>query len=147
MENVNRVELIGNLVAEPELKYLPSGAVLAKLRIATNKRFRDKNGTPQKRTQFHRLQCWGERAEFAKKHLSRGMFLRMIGELETNEFKDAEGNTRYDTHVAVSHIGFMSPKPGMGDEMPAGPDGDADGEGPTYDGGTEPGQTGDDIAF
>ncbi len=107
MGSVNKVILIGNLGADPELKYTPSNRPVANLRIATNEVFKDKGGQRQERTEWHRVTVWGDQAELCSKYLSKGRSVYLEGRLQTRSWDDKNGEKRYSTEVVADRIVFL----------------------------------------
>src|SRR5438552_18974022 len=95
--SVNKVILIGNLGANPELKYLPSGQGVCEMRIATNEIFNDKQGQRQERTEWHRVVVWGKTAENCSQYLTKGRQVYIEGRLQTRSWDDQDGTKRYMT--------------------------------------------------
>ena len=89
--SVNKVILIGNLGAKPELKYLPSGQAVCEMRIATNESFTDKNQQKQERTEWHRVKFFGRLAEIAGEYLKKGGQVYIEGSLRTEKYTDKPG--------------------------------------------------------
>ena len=83
MASVNKVILIGNLGAKPELKYLPSGQAVCELRLATNEVFNDKNNQKQERTEWHSVVVWGKTGENCAQYLDKGRSVYIEGRLQT----------------------------------------------------------------
>ena len=81
--SVNKVILIGNLGAKPELKYLPSGQAVCEMRLATNEVFNDKQQQRQERTEWHRIVAWGKTAENCAQYLDKGRQIYIEGRLQT----------------------------------------------------------------
>jgi single-strand DNA-binding protein len=104
---VNKVIIIGNLGANPELKYLPSGQAVCEMRLATSETFNDKQGQRQERTEWHRVVCWGKTAENAAKYLEKGRQVYVEGRLQTRSWDDKEGNKRYTTEVVAQQVVFL----------------------------------------
>lgn len=99
---VNKVTLIGNLGADPEVRRLENGAAVAKLSIATNENYRDKNGEWQKITEWHNVVVWRWLAERAEQYLKKGSLVFIEGKLTTRKWQDKDGNDRYTTEVVGS---------------------------------------------
>jgi single-strand DNA-binding protein len=116
MESVNKVILIGNLGADPELRYTNSGSAVANLRIATNETWTDKNGERQERTEWHQIVVWGKQAENCSKYLKKGRSIYVEGRLQTRQWEDQSGNKRYTTEVVATTVQFLG---GGRGEMPA----------------------------
>ena len=104
--SVNKVILVGNLGADPELKYTPSNRAVANLRIATNEVFKDKGGQRQERTEWHRVTVWGEQAETCQKFLSKGRSVYIEGRLQTREY-EKDGQKRYSTEIVADRVVFL----------------------------------------
>lgn len=107
MGSVNKVILVGNLGADPELKYTPSNRPMCTLSIATNEVWKDKTGQKQERTEWHRVVVWGEQAETCSKYLSKGRMAYIEGRLQTRSWDDKTGQKRYTTEVQADRIVFL----------------------------------------
>jgi single-strand DNA-binding protein len=103
-EGLNRVMLLGNLGADPELRMTPSGQAVLKLRLATSETYLDRNKVRQERTEWHSVVVWGKRAEALNKILSKGSRIFIEGGLRTSSYDDKEGHKRYKTEVVASNI-------------------------------------------
>jgi len=115
---VNKVILIGNLGADPELRYTPSGAAVCELRLATNESWTDRSGKKHERTEWHRVVVWGKRAEVVEKYLSKGRQVYVEGRIRTRSWEDKEGNKRYTTEIIADNVQFLGGK-GKGTDAPA----------------------------
>jgi len=116
--SVNRVILIGNLGADPELKYTPNGArPVCSLRIATSEVWKDKSGQKQEKVEWHRVTVWGDQAEHCSKYLAKGRSVYVEGRLETRSWDDKDGSKRYSTEVVAERVKFL----GGGKDKPAEP--------------------------
>jgi len=113
MGSVNKVILIGNLGADPELKYTPSSRALCNLRIATTDVFKDKGGQRQERTEWHRVTVWGDQAENCSKYLSKGRSVYIEGRLQTRSY-DKDGQKHYATDVVADRVVFLGSGGGGG---------------------------------
>lgn len=114
MSSVNKVILIGNLGADPELRSTSSGTPVCELRLATNESWRDKQGTMQQRTEWHRVVVWGRQAESVSKYLSKGRSVYVEGRLQTREWNDRDGQRRYTTEIIASNVVFLQDGRGGG---------------------------------
>ncbi len=114
MGSVNKVILIGNLGADPELKYTPSNRPVCNLSVATNEVFKDKGGNRQERTEWHRVTVWGENAENSAKYLAKGRMVYIEGKLQTRSWDDKEGKKRYSTEVVAERVVFLGGGKGEG---------------------------------
>ena len=124
MGSVNKVILIGNLGADPELKYTPSSRALCNLRIATTDVFKDKGGQRQERTEWHRVTVWGDQAENCSKYLAKGRSVYVEGRLQTRSY-DKDGQKHYATDVVADRVVFLGSGGGAGAGAGAGADGGA----------------------
>jgi len=106
MGSVNKVILVGNLGADPELKYTPSSRALCNLRVATTDVFKDKGGQRQERTEWHRVTVWGEQAENCAKYLQKGRSVYLEGRLQTRSY-DKDGQKHYATDVVADRVVFL----------------------------------------
>jgi single-strand DNA-binding protein len=154
MGSVNKVILIGNLGADPELKYTPSSRALCNLRIATTDVFKDKSGQRQERTEWHRVTVWGDTAENCHKYLAKGRSVYVEGRLQTRSY-DKDGQKHYATDVVADRVVFLGGGAGGGEGRrgPGGPGpgssaGRGGGEGGSPDDGDHgPPPSDDDIPF
>src|SRR5580692_8755724 len=126
-EGLNRVLLLGNLGADPELRVTPGGQAVLKLRLATNETYLDKNQVRQERTEWHRVTVWGRRAEALGKILTKGDSLFIEGRLQTSSY-EKNGEKRYSTEVVASNI--VLPGRGRGDGAGAPREGGREGGAP-----------------
>lgn len=97
--SLNRVQIIGNLGADPELRTTPSGARVATLSVATSRRWNDRQGQPQEKTEWHKVIFWEKLAEVCEKYLKRGDRVYVEGSIEYRQYEDKEGQTRYVTEI------------------------------------------------
>lgn len=103
--SLNRVLLIGRLGQDPKLSYLPSGTPVAEFSVATNERFKDRDGNPKETSEFHRVKVFGRSAEFVEKYIGKGRLVYVEGSLKTRSWDDQQGQKRYITEVVVSAPG------------------------------------------
>ena len=109
---VNRVTLIGNLAADPDVKATPKGVYVANMRLATNTYAgKDEEGNSKEETEFHHLVVFGKRAEFAGQYLRKGRLLYADGRLRTSTWVDSAGVKHYRTEVVVDALELLGPKP------------------------------------
>ncbi|HEX9813357.1 MAG TPA: single-stranded DNA-binding protein [Myxococcota bacterium] len=123
MASVNKVILVGNLGRDPELRYIPSGQAVANFTLATNERWRDKDGNNQERTEWHRIVVWGKSAENCAQFLQKGRSVYIEGKLQTQEWEDKEGNKRKTTEVVAQTVQFLGGRGGA--ESAGGSSGDS----------------------
>ncbi len=112
-EGLNRVMLLGNLGADPELRMTSGGQAVLKLRVATAETYLDRNRNRQERTEWHSVVVWGKRAEALGKILSKGSRIFVEGALRTSSYDDREGNKRYKTEIVANNI-ILSGRSGGG---------------------------------
>ena len=106
---VNRVILIGNLGADPEIKSLESGVSVARLRIATSENYKDKNTNEWKEvTEWLTVTMWRSLADRAEKSLRKGMQIYIEGKLTTRKWTDQEGKERYSTDVVANYLRIVN---------------------------------------
>ncbi len=104
-EGMNKVILLGNLGADPELRYTSNGTPLLNLRLATNESYLDRNRDPQERTEWHNVVVWGTRAEVLSRILSKGECVCVEGTLRTTSY-EKDGTKHYRTEVVAREIRF-----------------------------------------
>ncbi|MEW6430909.1 MAG: single-stranded DNA-binding protein [Myxococcota bacterium] len=109
---VNKVILIGNLGADPEVRFTPGGQAVANFRVATNESWTDKNGQKQERTEWHRIVVWGKLAELCGEYLKKGRQAYIEGRLQTREWTDKEGKKNYTTEIVANTVQFLGGNPG-----------------------------------
>ena len=110
---VNKVILIGNLTAEPDVKATPKGTYVAHLRLATNSYAgKDDEGNRKEQAEFHSLVAFGKLAEFAGQYLQKGRSIYAEGRLHTSSWEDTGGQKRYKTEVILDELRFVGKKPG-----------------------------------
>jgi single-strand DNA-binding protein len=98
---LNRATLIGNLGADADVRATRDGVTVVNLRVASNERFRDKNGNPQQRTEWHRVTVFGQVAEALQDYLVKGRQVYIEGKMETSNYEDSEGVQRWNTKIVV----------------------------------------------
>ncbi len=106
----NRVQLIGNLGADPEIKTLEGNKKVARLSIATNDEYTDKNGQKVKQTQWHNLVVWGKLTDTCEKYLAKGKEIAIEGKLTYRTWNDKDGKTHNITEVIVNELLMMGGK-------------------------------------
>jgi single-strand DNA-binding protein len=111
---VNKVILIGNLGADPEVRFTPGGQAVANFRIATSENWTDKNGQKQERTEWHRIVVWGKLAELCGEYLKKGRQCYVEGRLQTREWTDKENRKNYTTEVVANSVVFLGGRDGAG---------------------------------
>src|SRR5438045_2358159 len=109
---VNKVILVGNLGADPEVRFTPSGQAVANFRIATSESWNDKNGQKQERTEWHRIVVWGKLGELCGEYLAKGRQCFVEGRLQTREWTDKENRKQYTTEVVAQNVVFLGGRDG-----------------------------------
>lgn len=130
---VNKVILIGNLGADPELRYTPNDTPMATFSVATTERWKGQDGQQQEQTEWHRIIAWRRLAEICGEYLAKGSKVYIEGSLQTRKWQDKDGNDRYTTEIVAGEMKMLSPK--------------SEGGGRQYGGYSQPADTGDDVPF
>lgn len=102
--SLNKVMLIGNVGAEPEIRTTGSGKKVAKLSLATSQTFTDRGGQKQEKTQWHRLTAWDRTAEIIEQYVQKGDRLYVEGSIEYSQTEDDQGKPRYWTDIIVREL-------------------------------------------
>ena len=105
--SVNKVILVGNLGRDPEMRHTQTGRAVCNFTLATNERWKDREGQQQERTEWHRLVVWDRLAEVCVEYLSKGKQIYVEGRLQTREWEDREGNKRYTTEITVTNMQML----------------------------------------
>ena len=105
--SVNKVILIGRLGADPEVRYTQGGQAVANFNLATHETWKDREGQPQEKTEWHRIVVWGRQAETCGEYLRKGREAYVEGRLETRQWQDREGNDRYTTEIKAQSVRFL----------------------------------------
>ena len=107
MGSVNKVILVGNLGADPEVKYIANGRAVCSLSVATSEKWNDKkSGQKQEKTEWHRVTVWGEQAENCGKFLSKGRMVYVEGKLQTRMY-EKDGQKHYATEIVADRVTFL----------------------------------------
>ena len=114
MASFNKVILIGNLTADPELKQTAQGTSVCSFTLAINRRFQRNADQGQPTADFISVVAWRERAEFVHKYFKKGRPLLVCGQLQSRSWTDAQGNKRYATEVVADEITFVENKNSSG---------------------------------
>lgn len=141
---INKAILIGNLGADPEIRYTQSGTAVATFTVATTERWKGQDGQMQENTEWHRIVAWQRLAEICGEYLNKGSKVYIEGRLQTRKWQDQSGNDRYTTEIVAREMKMLSPKGGSsgGDSFGSGGGGiDSFPEPPNFGG------TGEDVPF
>lgn len=108
MASVNKVILVGNLGADPEVRYLPSGDAVANIRLATTDRYKDKaSGDYKEVTEWHRVNFFGRLAEIVSEYLKKGSSIYIEGRIRTRKWQDQAGQDRYSTEIVADQMQML----------------------------------------
>jgi single-strand DNA-binding protein len=107
MQSLNRVQIIGNLTRDPELRYTPNGQPVASFGVATNMVWTDKNGEKQQRAEFHNIVAWRKLGEIVAQYLKKGRQVYVEGRLETRSWEGQDGAKRNRTEIIASNVIFL----------------------------------------
>ena len=106
---VNKVILIGNLGADPEMRYTQNGTAVANFRIATTETWK-KEGEKEELTEWHRVVAFGRLAQICGEYLSKGSKVYIEGRIQTRKWEDRDGNPRYTTEIIAREMKMLSPR-------------------------------------
>ncbi len=105
---INKVILVGNLGADPETRYMPSGSAVTNIRVATSESWKDKQtGDQQERTEWHNVAMFNRLAEIAAEYLRKGSQVYIEGKLRTRKWQDKQGNDRYTTEIVANEMQML----------------------------------------
>ena len=108
--SVNKVILIGRLGKDPEVKYTPSGAPVAKFTLATDEVFKDRSGEQQKRTEWHNIVAWNKLAEICGEYLTKGKQVYIEGSIRSRQWEDQAGNKRTGYDIVAREMKMLGSK-------------------------------------
>lgn len=106
----NKVQLIGHLGADPEIKIFDSGKKNAKLSLATSENYKSANGEKKEQTQWHNVIAWGKTADIAEKYLHKGSEVAIEGRLSYRSYDDKNGETKYITEITINELMMLGKK-------------------------------------
>lgn len=109
---INKVILVGNLGGDPELRYTGGGTAVCNFTIATNESYKDSDGNQVDKTEWHRIVTWGRLAEICGEYLKKGRQVYIEGSLQTRQWEDKDGNTRYTTEVKAREMQMLGSRDG-----------------------------------
>lgn len=118
---LNKAIIIGNLTRDPELKSLPSGIQVASFGVATNRVWKDKQGTRQESVDFHNIVVFGRQAETTSQYLRKGSSALIEGRMQTRSWDAPDGTKKYRTEIVADRIQFGPKKDGAPSATPADP--------------------------
>jgi single-strand DNA-binding protein len=109
--SLNKVQLIGRIGRDPEMRYTPSGQPVASFSLATDESYTNKDGQKVEKTEWHRIVVWGKQAEFVGNYLGKGRLIYIEGKLETRKWTDKDGAEKYTTEIKAEKVTALDPKP------------------------------------
>jgi single-strand DNA-binding protein len=116
MASVNKVILVGNLGRDPETRYMPDGAAITNVSVATSFQWNDKaSGEKKEETEWHRIVFRGKLAEIAGEYLKKGSQVYVEGRLRTRKWQDKEGQDRYTTEIVADRMQMLGSRAGAGE--------------------------------
>jgi len=110
MYSLNKVQIIGNLTMDPEVRETPNGRRVANFSVATNRRYTDSAGVQQDIPEYHPVVLWGRLAEIAEQYLKKGNKVYLEGRMETRSWDDQAGQKKYKTEIIGNEMIMLSPK-------------------------------------
>jgi len=119
--SINKVILVGHLGKDPELRYTPTGTPVATFSLATSEKFKDRDGQPQERTEWHNIVAWRGLAEICDKYLHKGKQVYIEGKITTRKYQDRDGQDRYITEIIADQMQMLGRSPdsqNQGDQAP-----------------------------
>lgn len=111
---INKVILIGNLGQDPELRYTGGGTAVCNMRLATSETYKDRDGNLVENTEWHSVVAWSRLAEICGEYLKKGSQVYFEGSLQTRQWEDKDGNTRYTTEVKAREMTMLGGRDGGG---------------------------------
>jgi len=108
--SLNRAQIVGNLTRDPEMRVTPNGQSVCNFGVATNRRWRDKDGNQQEATEFHNIVAWGKLAEFSSQFLHKGNKVYVEGRLQTRSWEGQDGAKRNRTEIVMENFITLTPK-------------------------------------
>src|ERR1700756_3543253 len=119
MASVNKVIIVGNLGADPETRYTPSGDAVTNIRVATTDRWKDKaSGEMKEATEWHRIAFFGRLAQIAGEYLKKGSQVYVEGRIRTRKWQDKDGQDRYSTEIVADTMQMLGSRAGSGEPRP-----------------------------
>lgn len=115
---INNVTLVGNVGGDPEVKHLDSGSTVARFSLATEYRYKDKQGEVHKKTEWHTIVAWRGLAEVVEKYIKKGMQIFIHGRIEYQTYQDSNGQNRYSTHILANEVKMLGRKEGSSRPFP-----------------------------
>lgn len=114
--SINKAIIVGRLGQDPELKFTPGGAAVAKFSIATDESFKNKAGEKQQKTEWHNIVAWGKLAEICGQYLAKGKLVYVEGRMQSRKWEDQGGNKKTSFEIVATHMTMLGSK----EDNPAG---------------------------
>ncbi len=114
MASLNKVQIIGNLGADPEMRFTANGTAVATFNVAINRRYTTKDGDKREETEWVRCVAWQKLAENVSQYLNKGSQVYVEGRMQTRKWEDREGVTKYTTEVVAQDVQFLDRAGGGG---------------------------------
>jgi len=108
--SLNKAMLIGNVGQDPEIRTIPNGARVAQFSVATSRRWNDKNGQQQEKTEWHRIVAWERLVEIIERYVKKGDRIYVEGEIEYRQYQDKDGVTKYSTEIRAREVVLLGSK-------------------------------------
>ena len=128
MASLNKVMVIGNLGADPEMRYTANGNAVTTFNVAANETWNDQNGERKERVEWFNVVTWNKLAETCSQHLARGRQVYVEGRLQTRSWEGQDGGKHYRTEVIAETVRFLGERAGGGEPRPPAARGDVDGD-------------------
>lgn len=125
MSSLNKAMIIGRLGQDPDVRYTQSNTAVANMSIATSERYKDKSGEWKETTEWHRVVAWGRTAEICQEYLKKGSLVYIEGPIQTRQWEDKEGQTRYTTEIKALQMTMLDSKKDNAGQAAAPPQGKA----------------------
>ncbi|HYW36127.1 MAG TPA: single-stranded DNA-binding protein [Balneolaceae bacterium] len=122
MSSLNKAMIIGRLGRDPDVRYTQSNTAVANLSVATSERYKDKSGEWKEKTEWHRVVAWGRTAEICQEYLKKGSQVYIEGPIQTNQWEDKEGQTRYTTEIKALRMKMLDSRGDGAGQAPAQPE-------------------------
>jgi single-strand DNA-binding protein len=110
MSSLNKAMIIGRLGQDPDVRYTQSNTAVANMSIATSERYKDKSGEWKETTEWHRVVAWGRTAEVCQEYLKKGSQVYIEGPIQTRQWEDKEGQTKYTTEIKALKMTMLDSK-------------------------------------
>ncbi len=110
MSSLNKAMIIGRLGQDPEVRYTQSNTAVANLSVATSERYKDSSGEWKENTEWHRVVAWGRLAEICQEYLKKGSQVYIEGPIQTRQWEDKDGQTRYTTEIKALTLTMLDSK-------------------------------------